>query len=285
MSVRAASLFLGFALFAAAQTTPGPVLVITASARDCIMGAGGTLANMAQEGRAIYVAVMTNEEKSSVGKVPADTRIANNNESEAALKLLGVREVINLGHKAGELGYISSSELRNQVMTLTRLYKPEIMFFPDWYTHYLNDLDIWYTGHMAEESPYGGGSLFLQEMTYLGHPGTAARQYYFFSPYRPYRSGEGGEGNATMKQVDVSSAMDKKMTALGMLKTSNGAWAEELRKRSGRTFQDENFVSAFAKEMAETIGSKHGMRFAEEFNHLRPVPGLPAHVLEHAKKK
>ncbi|MBL8174039.1 MAG: PIG-L family deacetylase [Bryobacterales bacterium] len=266
------------------ETTQGNVLVITPSMRDALFAAGGTLARMAAEGRAVFVAVFGNEEKMSAGLGPAETRIANNQEGERAAKLLGVREVIQLGHKSGELGMLSSSELRNQVMALTRLYKPEILFFPDWYVHYQDDNDLYRTGRMAEESPYGGSSLFLQEMSYLGFPGAAARQYYFFVPFRPYRKGEGGEGPAVMKQSEIGDLLEKKVQAALELKTANEAWAAELSARSGRKLAAEALVRAFLTEMAETVGAAHGMKFAEEFNHLRPVTGIPAHVREKARR-
>lgn len=263
----------------------GAVLVVTPSMRDCLFGAGGTLAKMAAEGRPVYIAVFGNEEKESVNLGPAETRLANNREGETAAKRIGAREAINLGHKSGELGYLSSSELRNQVMALTRLYEPEILFFPDWYVHYQDDNDLYRVGRMAEESPYGGSSYFLQELSYLGHPGRAARQYYFFVPYRPYRAREGGDGPATMKQVDLAAdgLFERKLAAILECKTANERWAEDVRRRSGRReLSTEQLVRAFVKELAEAVGARHGLKLAEEFNHLRPVPGLPAHVREKA---
>lgn len=255
--------------------------MITPSMRDCVFGAGGTLAKFASEGRAVYVAVLGNEEKLSAGLGPAETRIANNEEGERAAKRLGVKEVINLGHKSGELGYISSSEIRNQVMALTRLYKPEILFFPDWYVHYQDDNDLYRAGRATEESPYGGSSLFLQEMSAQGFPGFAAREYYFFVPYRPYRAREGGEGNATMKQVDICGMMDRKVSAALEMTTANRAFAQV--RSPGADGQA--FARTFVEELASAVGQRHGMRCAEEFNHLRPVPGLPEHVREKARKK
>ena len=256
------------ALLASGALAQGPVLVITPNMRAAVFGAGGTLAQLARQGRPVYIAVFGNEEKQSANLGPAETRLANNEEGERAAKILGAKEVINLGHKSGEFAYISSSEMRNQVMTLTRLSKPEILFFPDWYVHYQDDHDIYRAGRMAEESPYGGSSYFLQEMSYLGHPGAAARQYYFFVPYRPYRPREGGEGQATMKRVDISDVMAVKLRAIEELKTSNQPNATE-----------------FAEELAETIGRKFNARYGEEFNHLRPVPGLPAHIRERVRSR
>jgi LmbE family N-acetylglucosaminyl deacetylase len=210
---------------------------------------------------------------------PAETRLANNEEGRRAAAVLGLKEVLVLGHKSGELGYLSSSELRNQVMALTRSYKPEILFFPDWYVHYQDDNDIYRVGRMAEESPYGGSSLFLQEMTYLGFPGAAARQYYFFVPYRPYRPREGGEGPATMKQVDISGKFAIKLEALREMKTANAAWAGVVRPGT----DGGDFARDFAEELAQTVGARHGLKLAEEFNHLRPVSGLPEWVKEQAR--
>ena len=280
---------------ALAQESKGPVLVITASARDYLFGAGGTIARMIDEGRPVYVLQFGNDEKDAVGLGPAETRAANNLEAERAAKVLGAREVLNLGHKSGELGYISSSEMRNQVMAIMRLYKPDIMFFPDWYIHYVEDWDIYRVGHMAEEAPYGGGSYFLQEMTYLGFPGFAPREYYFYTPYRPYRAREGGEGKADMQNVDITATFDRKLRAILELKTSNRRYATETKERLEkasrpspqlRAITEEStaeLVRAYVEELAETVGNKHGVHYGEEFNHLGRPGGIPEHLLEHAK--
>jgi LmbE family N-acetylglucosaminyl deacetylase len=289
------ALLLSVRFAAQAQEAKGAVLVITASARDYLFGAGGTIARMIDEGRPVYVLQFGNDEKDSVGLSPAETRDANNIEAERAAKVLGVREVLNLGHKSGELGYISSSEMRNQVMAMMRFYKPEIMFFPDWYIHYVEDWDIYRVGHMAEEAPYGGGSYFLQEMTYMGFPGFAAREYYFYTPYRPYRAREGGEGTAQMQNVDITATLDRKLRAILELKTANRRYALQTMQRlekAGRpspmlrAINEESageLVQAYVQELAETIGGKHSFRYGEEFNHLGRPGGIPEHILERAK--
>ncbi len=294
---RAYAPFLPFLLLALALPAQekGSVLVLTASGRDYLFGAGGTLAKMIDQGRPVYVLQFGNDEKDSVDLGPAETRIANNAEAEKAGKILGVKEVLNMGHKSGELGYISSSEMRNQVMTMVRSYKPEILFFPDWYMHYLDDQDIYRLGRMGEESPYGGGNYFLQEMTYIGLKGYAARFYYFYSPYRPYRPGEGGAGRASFKSVDITPTFERKVKAILEMKTSNHRYAIQTKERlelAGRPtrllnpFNDaavQNLARAYLEELAETIGRKHGHRYAEEFNHLGQRPAIPEHVLERAK--
>jgi LmbE family N-acetylglucosaminyl deacetylase len=286
-----------FAPAAAAAEKPEPngVLVVTASARDYLFGAGGTLAKMIEQGRPVYVLQFGNDEKDSTELGPAATRLANNQEGERAARQLGVKEVLNLGHKSGELAYISSSEMRNQVMTMVRFYKPEILFFPDWYAHYLDDDDVYRVGRMAEEAPYGGGDYFVQEMTYIGYGGYAAREYYFYIPQRPYRHREGGEGQAQLRHVDIGSTFDHKVRAILELKTSNRRYAFHTRQRlelAGRPHEllrelNENstakLIRAYLEDFAAAVGGKHGLRYAEEFNYLGRATGLPAHIREHAR--
>lgn len=295
--MRAAALAAMLAFSAVAQQAPAPVMVIAAGSRDYLYGAGGTLAKMIAEGRPVYVLLFGNEEKDSVGLDPARTRLANNEDGERAARALGVQEVLNLGYKSGEFGQISTSELRNHVMTMMRYWKPAVVFFPDWYIHYLDDKDTYWVGRMAEEAPYGGGSYFLQEMTYIGYPGYAAPEYYFYSPYRPYRPREGGEGAASLKAVDITDTLSAKLRAIGELKTSNYRYASETRLRleragirSGKLAEltpaaAEALARAFAEELAAEIGRKYGFRYGEEFNHLGRRAGLPEHVREKARRR
>lgn len=294
----AIALLLGSASFLAAQPVPktppktGGVLVFTAEARDYVFGAGGTLAKFAAEGRPVTVVHFGNGEKTAPGAKPAESRMIHRREAEAAAAALGVTETVFLGHKSGEIAYLSSSELRNQAITLIRFYKPEILFFPDWYVHYLRDDDNYRVGRMAEEAPYGGGNYFLQEMTYMGLLGHSARQYYFYSPYRPYRAREGGEGKAEFLGIDISGVFEQKLQAAAALESANARALTVAKTRLSRSppalaklDRDgaAGFAQAFLEELAYTIGYKHGASQAEEFNYLGLSSGLPAHILERAR--
>lgn len=269
----------------------GGVLVFTAEARDYVFGAGGTLAQFAAEGTPVTVVHFGNGEKAAGGLAPPEARRRHRQEAEAAAQALGVTETLFLGHKSGEMAYLSSSELRNQAITLIRFYKPEILFFPDWYVHYLRDDDNYRVGRMAEEAPYGGGNYFLQEMTYMGLTGFSARQYYFYSPYRPYRASEGGEGKAEFAGVDIAATWERKLAAAAALESANEKEFAVARARLGanpaarmklEADGAEGLARAFLEELAYTIGYRHGLGVAEEFNHLGVASGLPAHIRDRA---
>ncbi|MEZ5361544.1 MAG: PIG-L family deacetylase [Bryobacterales bacterium] len=263
------------ALQAVEPPESGGVLVVAASARDYVLGAGGALAKRIDAGAPVYVVIFGNGDKSAVGLSPSEARKRNRAEAEAAGRKLGVRETLFLGYSEGYLAQISSSELRNQLMALFRIYKPDELFFPDWYVHYISD-DAYRVGRMAEEAPYGGGSLFLQEYTYMDRGGYAPREYFFYAPDRPYREREGGEGRADFVGEDVGSTFARKLAALAELATSNTAWAKPGLDAS-------SYARGFATELAETIGRRHGYARAEEFNHLGRGGGVPEHVREHAR--
>lgn len=278
-----------------ADPEPGGVLVVTATARDYVFGAGGLILDFVDQGVPVDVIHFGNGEKGGDGMKPSEVRERNRREAERAAEILGVRETLFLGHKSGELAYISSSEMRNQLMALVRFYKPRVLVFPDWYMHYLAEDDVYRVGRMAEEAPYGGGSYFLQEMTYMGRGGFAAREYYFYSPYRPYGPREGGEGRAQLKAVDVSDAFDRKLSAARALATANRDYASVVKTRleaAGRSTARlgdlgeaavGDLIDAYLREAAETVGAKHGLESAEEFNYLGVTQGVREHIRERAR--
>lgn len=241
------------------------VLVVTAHAEDYLLGAGGTLARLIDEGYTVSVVQVTNDEKNSAGLGPAETRRANEQEGAAAARLLGAKEVIHLGHKSGELGYISSTELRNEMFTLIRALKPRLLFIPDPYIHYDPERDHFYTGKMAEEAwGYSGGGTFSHELARAGLPGYSAPEIYYFAVRRPYWAGEGGEGKAQFRPVDITNTFERKVKALEALRTARTPGRAEL------------------EELAAAIGKKHGFRYGEEFNYVGVDRELPPHVRERA---
>jgi LmbE family N-acetylglucosaminyl deacetylase len=271
------------------------VLVVTAGSGDYLMATGGTLASLIDQGYTVTVVEFGNDEKNSIGLSPADTRLANNADGERAARSLGIKEVINLNHKSGELSQVSSNEMRNQIFALIRLYKPRIIFHPDPWIHYEPDRDQFWIGRVGEESSYGSSNYFLTEIGKMGFPAFGVPETYYYATNRPYRPGEGGGPSARFRPVDITATFDRKVAALAEMRTANRAYALRvkeklelfgkpsplLREVNGETTKA--LVQAYAEEMSGTIGAKHGFRYGEEFNYNGGGNGIPPHVLEHAK--
>lgn len=247
------------------------ILVVTASSGDYIFAAGGTIAKFVRDGWRADLVIFGNDEKVSLGLNQPQTRIANVQEGKAAAKLLGIKDVVMMDHKSGEFGYTSTTEMRNQLFALIRGMKPRIIFIPDPYVHYQHDQDVLITGRMAEEAwGYSGGGMFGNELARMGFKPYGASEVFYYAPMRPYRMGEGGSGRSKFVAIDIAETLEHKLGALELLMTRNRRWVAEkagLREDA----QVNRWVRAFAEEMAETIGAKHKMVVAEEFNHVGPA--------------
>ena len=278
-----------------AAQQPKSVLVISAGSGDYLMAAGGTLAGLIEQGYTVNVVQVGNDEKNAIGLNPAEARLANNRDGQNAARVLGVREVVILNHKSGELGQVSSNEIRNQIFGMVRHFKPQIIFHPDPWIHYEPDWDFFFTARPAEEFSYGSGRYVGAEFTTMGLPPVGVRETYYYSAYRPYRPGEGGHKAAKFRPVDITKAFNLKVAALEELETANRRYAMHVKQRlelAGRpsTLLREidhasvkRLIRAYAEELAHTIGDKHGFRYGEEFNYHGPGTGVPAHVRERAK--
>jgi LmbE family N-acetylglucosaminyl deacetylase len=281
-------------LLLAAQTQKS-VLVITSTPGDYLMAAGGTLAKLIGQGYTVNVVQIGNDEKNSIGLSPADTRLANNREGEDAARMLGIRETYLLNHKTGELGQVSTNEIRNQLFGLIRHYKPQIIFHPDPWVHYQPDWDQFFSARAAEEFSYGSGRYVGEEFTKMGLPPGGVRETYYYAAGRPYRPGEGGHNAAAFRSVDISSTFNLKVAVLQQLETANRVYASRVKQRlelAGRPSpllrvlergSISALVRAYAEELATTIGRKHGFTYGEEFNYHGAGNPLPEHVREKAK--
>jgi LmbE family N-acetylglucosaminyl deacetylase len=264
--------------------------VATAGSGDYLIAAGGTLAAFIREGWTVWVAQFGNDEKRSSGLSPAQTRLANVEEGKAAAKLLGVAGAVSMDHKSGELGYTSSTEMRQQMFGLIRYHKPRILFIPDPYVYFRTDDDQRWVGKMAEEAwGYSGGAMFANDLERMGFPPYGAPEIYYYALGRPYRPGEGGDGRAKFVARDISATLEQKITAAELLLTRNRLYAFEVAKRLNRAPGDDadavRLAREYLTELAETIGRKHGFRYGEEFNHVGAGEEIPAHALERAVPK
>jgi LmbE family N-acetylglucosaminyl deacetylase len=285
-------LLLQFGLVAQVQKS---VLVVSAGSGDYLMAAGGTLASLIDEGYTVNVVQIGNDEKNSVGLSPAQTRLANNKETQSAARLLGIKEVVILNHKSGELSQVSSNEIRNQLFALIRVYKPRIVFHPDPWIHYEPDWDQFFAARPAEEFSYGSGGLVGAEFTRMGLPPVSVPETYYYAANRPYRPGEGGHGAAKFRPTDITNTFNRKVAAIEQLETANRRYAVQVKQRlelAGKpssllaevnTATTKALIRAYAEELAETIGRKHGFRYGEEFNYHGRGSPIPEHIREKAK--
>lgn len=227
----AALLLLTASLFAQQPT----VLVITADSADYILTAGGTLAAMAAKGSPIHVIRVSNEANDAWDLAPELAAVRTKSESEEAARLLGIKEVISLGYRAGELADVPFTTLRDKLIFYIRHYKPAVLFLPNPYTEYERVFDRYHTGRAAEDA-WQAAALenYLPPFTASGlKPHIVPEVYYFSQPVDPRRRDP--ESTETfvpqVKQTDIAATLAAKEKAAQALKTTNDAMARRLKAR------------------------------------------------------
>ncbi len=255
------------------------IVVITAAGGDYLFACAGTLANFLDEGYQVYVVQIGNDEKDSIGLSPAETRLANVEDAEKAARMLGVSDILSINDKSGELGQVSSNEMRNHMSIMIRHWKPEKIFIPDPYIHYEPDWDQFFVARAAEETNYSNRGYFLPEATRVGLAGHGPLETYYYSTYRPYRPGEGGHLAAKFMPVDISGNFNRKVEVIQALRNRNHRYATHVKARLAMAGKPNTLLSeineattrmlirAYVTELAQTIGRKHGFQYGEEFNY------------------
>lgn len=103
------------------------VLVIAPHPDDEVLGAGGTIARFALEGREVNVAVITR------GKQPRFTVNAVEqvrNEALRAHQILGVKQTLWLDYPAAALGEVPHAELNAGLSGLVKTLRPDVLLIP-----------------------------------------------------------------------------------------------------------------------------------------------------------
>jgi LmbE family N-acetylglucosaminyl deacetylase len=219
----------------AAQTTKPVVLIVSADTENCLLAAGGAIADMVDRGAAAYPIRVTNDDKDAADLSPEEAALRARNESEQAAQILGVKELVSMGYRAAELADVPFTTLRDRLMVYIRHYRPTVMFIPNPYTEYDRVLDRYYTGRAAEDA-WRAASLenYLPPFTAAGlRPHLTPELYYYAQPLDPRR--RDAESTATFvpqpKTVDISRTFDRKLKAVQALKTVNRSAAIRLKAR------------------------------------------------------
>ena len=234
-------------------------------------------ARLLDDGATGYLVRVTNDDKDSWELTAEETARRTREESEKAAKILGFKEVESLGYRAGELGGVSPTELRDRILFYVRLYKPSVMFIPNPYAEYVEVLDRFYVGQAAEDARRAASlSNYQPPFAVVGlETHVTPELYYYAQPFDPRR--REAESTATFvpqpKVVDIASTFAKKLQAAQALKTINHSMAMRIKHRlesTGRHLPllddiDETSVS----ELVEINVRKLGAIAAKDTDHTQ----------------
>jgi LmbE family N-acetylglucosaminyl deacetylase len=226
---------------------PASVLVVMAHPDDAEFSAGGTLGRWTDAGARVTYCVCTDGDKgtSDPSRDPrevAELRIA---EQRAAARVLGVEDVVFLGHPDGVLQ--PTLELRRDVVRVIRTVRPEAVLCPDptrrFGPAYINHPDHRAIGEVALDAVYPSARdpLVFPELVVEGLEPHKVSQVFLSNPSEP------------TCLVDISTTLERKIEAL----------------RQHRSQVSDDRLREFIPKRAAEVGASHGLAAAEAFALIR----------------
>ncbi len=193
------------------------VMVVMAHPDDPDFSSAGTMAKWAGEGKEIIYVLFTRGDKGTEDPNMTSERLAEIREQEQrnAAKVLGVKDVIFLGHPDG--GVEDTRQGREQVVRLIRTFRPDILVTMDPNRRYWQHRDHRNAATMALDAcfPFSRDRLSFPEHEKEG--------------LAPHKTGEvfiaGAEEPDTF--IDIKDYVDKKIDALRCHKSQVGEGPRE----------------------------------------------------------
>jgi LmbE family N-acetylglucosaminyl deacetylase len=128
------------------------VLVICPHADDGALFCGGQIAKFADAGWHVVLVRVTDDRTDSIGLSYDETIRVNTEQLHDAARIMGVRDVVELGYATDCLGDVSRVELRERFIRLLRQYRPYAVMSFDPYAQYEPNLDHIVTAQAVEEA-------------------------------------------------------------------------------------------------------------------------------------
>jgi LmbE family N-acetylglucosaminyl deacetylase len=231
------------------MTTQADVMVIAAHPDDSEFGAAGTVVRWTREGRQVVYVVCTSGDKgtSDPTLTPEALKVIREQEQREAAAVLGVREVVFLGHP--DQGLEDTPELRKHIVRMIRAYRPGIVMTSDPYRRYIWHRDHRVIGQVVLDAvfPYARDRLAYPDLLAEGLMPHKVRELYFW-----------GTEDVNLRS-DITETFELKIAALRCHKSQMREWkaldpVEWLRER--------------CREMA--VGESFGL--AEGFHHVVAPP-------------
>ncbi|MFC2019128.1 PIG-L deacetylase family protein [Chloroflexota bacterium] len=227
------------------MTEPVQVMVVTPHPDDAEFGVAGTVARWTREGKSVMYVVCTNGDKGSsdINIKPAELAKTREQEQRAAAKLLGVREVVFLGHSDQALE--DTPEFRKEIVRLIRMYRPQTIVTADPYRRYLWHRDHRIAGQVTLDAvfPYARDHLAYPDLIAEGLKPHKVKEMLLWASEDPnYRS-------------DVTDTFDIKLTALRCHQSQVGSHpAVDLEQ--------------WVRQRAETLAEGEDFELAEAFHRV-----------------
>jgi N-acetylglucosamine malate deacetylase 1 len=249
------------------------VLVITAHADDATLFLGGTIARWSDAGWKVVVVRVTDDRWDSFGLSEADTIATNKHQFAAALDVLGVAEVVELGYATDVLADANEVELREKIIRLIRIHRPYALVSFDPYAMYHEDNQDHVMVAAATDEAFWTAQFDKHHPEHLAEglePHGVFERWYF-----------GRRVIDVTDVVDIGSTIDRKISAAlchdAMLRNLVNQLRLQARTGGWRIplLDDVSagelavLIDPMLREQARSLGEHHGVGVAEGFRVVR----------------
>jgi LmbE family N-acetylglucosaminyl deacetylase len=260
--------------------------LITPHLDDGPIFAGGTLAKLLSEGYTGYFIRTSNDEKDSYNSTLGETVLANERDTAAFVKAMGLKRSFDLSYRNHRMDDISRTEIRGRLIFLFRLLKIDTVLSYDPWGHYEENPDHYVTAQAVEAACWmAAGKLDFPEHFAAGlKPQTVSEKYYF------------ARGPQLVNRVvDISATLPKKLDAIRACHTMmthmvgglNDALAERKLQVPALSAENRSAIEEYMKiafvARDRAVGEKHGLEYAEEFHYIGPDHSLDDYIQKNAK--
>jgi len=223
------------------------VMVISPHPDDVDFGCSGTIARWSREGMDITYVICTSGDKGAdLPMAPESIAAIREKEQVAAAEIVGVRKVVFLRLKDGELE--NNREFRKTLVRVLRQYRPDVVLSMDPANVSFENVYVSHADHRATALaafdaiyPAARNRNFFPELLEEGLMPHAVDKIYFFGTANPNT------------WIDISENIETKIEAL------------RAHKSQMEGFDD---LGAWVKERFGHFGKQKGFAYAETFRHL-----------------
>ena len=263
---------------------------VQAHADDIPLFCGGTVAKLVDEGYTAYLIQTTNDDKCGPTPSVGETILANEREVADLARVLGFRQVFNLGYRNHFQDGDSPLELRTRLVFLFRLLKIDTVFtFNPWGVWEENP-DHYVTARAVEAARWMAGmDKDYPEQFAAGLAPHAVSELYYWVARR---------GQPYNRVVDIADFVEAKVASLSVNKAQGPAGSQGRQLKARLAAQglrlpeldgddeaaDRQYIRRFVMPPYEQLGRAHGLACAEAFYHIGPEPSdeIGEYVARHA---
>jgi len=179
-------------------------MVLSAHPDDAEFGVAGTVVKWIRGGKRVVYVICTNGDKGTTDPDLKPEQLIDMREKEqkAAAELLGVQDVVYLGHP--DQGLEDTPEFRKEIVRLIRIYRPHTVVTSDPYRRYIWHRDHRIIGQVALDAvfPFARDHLAYPDMVTEGLQPHKVKEIWFW----------GADDNN--HRIDITETFDLKLAAL-----------------------------------------------------------------------